>query len=83
MAAKVTGEGPLHLDADEADALRAVVKKLLGQVTELQGLNIAMVAGLFRRRLQVIHEEHADGTISFDLAPAPPDPLEETPATVN
>ena len=83
MAAKVTGNGPMALTTAEANALRAVIKNLLGQVTELQGLNTAMAAALYRKRLMVVHEEHEDGTVSFDLQPAPPDPLEDTPATVN
>ena len=61
-----------------------MIKNLLGQVTELQGLNTAMAAALYRKRLMVVHEEHEDSwTVSFDLQPAPPDPLEDTPATVN
>ena len=54
-----------------------------GQLTLAQGLNTAMAAGLHRKRLMVTHEEHDDGTVSFDLQPAPPDPLEDVPATIN
>ena len=90
MAAKLKGDGPITLDADEAnelrDSIRAVFKRddvLQGRVTELQGLNTMMALGLYRKRLQVVHHEHDDGTVSFDLQPAPPDPLEDAPATVN
>ena len=90
MAAKLKGDGPITLDADEAnelrDSIRAVFKRddvLQGQVTELQGLNTMMALGLYRKRLQVIHHEHDDGTVSFDLQPAPPDPLKYAPANLN
>ena len=90
MAAKLKGDGALTLTADEAnelrDSLRAVFKRddvLQGQVTELTGLSNMMALALYRKRLQVVHHEHEDGTISFDLEPAPPDPLEDVPATVN
>ena len=90
MAVKLKGDGPITLTTDEAnelrDTIRAVFKRdagLLGQVTELQGLNTMMALGLYRKRLQVVHREHEDGTISFDLEPAPPDPVTDTPATVN
>ena len=29
-----------------------------------------MALGLYRKRLQVIHHEHDDGTVSFDLTVA-------------
>ena len=84
MAAKLKGTGALTLTKAEAnelrDSLRAVFKRddvLQGQVTELQGLNTAMALGLYRKRLQVVHREHEDGTISFDLENAPP-PATET-----
>ena len=90
MAAKLKGDGPITLTTDESnelrDSLRAVFKRddvLQGRVTELQGLNTMMALGLYRKRLQVVHYEHDDGTVSFDLQPAPPDPLEDAPATVN
>ena len=83
MAAKVTGEGKIKLTTAEANALRAMVRQLLGQVTELQGLNSAMALALYRKRLQVVHREHDDGTISFDLENAPPDPASDVAETVN
>ena len=90
MAAKLKGDGPITLTTDESnelrDSLRAVFKRddvLQGQVTELTGLSNMMALALYRKRLQVVHHEHEDGTISFDLEPAPPDPLEDVPATVN
>ena len=82
MAAQVTGEGPMALTTPEANALRAVIKKLLGQVTELQRLNSMMAHALAGKRLQVVHQEHEDGTISFDLEPAP-DPAADAPETIN
>ena len=90
MAAKLKGDGPITLTTDEADELRASLRALFkrddvlqGRVTELQGLNTAMALALYRKRLQVIHHEHKDGTISFDLEPAPPDQAVEVPATIN
>lgn len=82
MAKQIMGEGPMALTTAEANALRAMVKKLLGQVTELQGLNSMMALALYLKRLQVVHEEHEDGTISFDLEPAS-DPAADVPETVN
>ena len=83
MAKQVMATGPIALTTPEADALRAVIEKLLGQVTELQGLNTIMAAALYRKRLMVVHEEHDDGTVSFNLEPAPPDPADDAPATLN
>ena len=90
MAAKLKGSGPITLTKAEANELRDTVRTVLqrddvlqGRVTELQGLNTMMALGLYRKRLQVIHHEHDDGTVSFDLQPAPLDPLEDAPATVN
>ena len=87
---KIKGDGPITLTKDEAnelrDTIRAVFKRdagLLGQVTELQALNTMMSLALYRKRLQVIHHDHEDGTISFDLQPAPPDPLEDATETWN
>ena len=43
-----------------------------------------MGLAIYRKRLQVIHEEHDDGSVSFDLQPAPPDDEPVTkPLTVN
>ena len=84
MAGKLRGNGPITLTKGESNELRdtilAVFKRdnqLQGQVTELQGLNTMMSLALYRKRLQVVHREHEDGTISFDLQNAPP-PITET-----
>ena len=82
MAKQIMGDGPMALTTAEANALRGMVKKLLGQVTELQGLNSMMALALYRKRLQVVHREHKDGTISFDLEPAS-EPAADVPVTVN
>ena len=42
-------------------------------------MNSGFMAALYRKRLQLVHEEHDDGSVSFDLQPAPPD--DEPPVT--
>ena len=73
MAKAIEGDGPIALTTREADALRSAITMMLKELTELRGLNTAMALGLYRKRLQVVHHEHDDGTVSFDLQPAPPD----------
>ena len=89
MAAKLEGDGPITLTTAEANELRDTLQglfewddQLLGQITQLQELNTMMALGLYRKRLQVVHHEHSDGTISFDLQPTPPEP-DDKPATMN
>ena len=80
MAKKLEGDGPIDLTKAEATelrcALRAVFKK---RDNQLQGLNTMMALALYRKRLQVVHRDHDDGSISFDLEPAPPDPAGRRP----
>ena len=83
MAAKLKGDGPITLTTAEANELRDSIRAVFKRDNQLQALNTMMALGLYRKRLQVIHHDHEDGTISFDLQPAPPDPLEDTPPTVN
>ena len=83
MAAKLKGDGPLELTEDEANELRDTLRAVFKRDNQLQGLNTMMSLALYRKRLQVVHRDHDDGSISFDLEPAPPDPLEDVPAIVN
>ena len=36
-------------------------------------MNSGFAAGLYRKRLQLTHTDNPDGSVSFDLQPAPPD----------
>ena len=49
------------------------------RLCELQGLNVAMSAALYRKRLQVVHTEHDDGSVSFDLQPKGEQPSDAEP----
>ena len=42
-------------------------------------INTAMALAIYRKRLQVIHHEHDDGSISFDLQHEP----EQQVTTIN
>ena len=81
MAEKVTGCSPISRDvhrANEAQALGALVRRLY----EHKGarlLKTAMGLAIIRNGLEVRYHEHEDGTVSFDLQPAPPDPAADAP----
>ena len=81
VAKKVSeADGPLHFDAVEAETLRVLVLGLQEQVKLCQMVNTATALALQRHRLQLVHHEHEDGTISYDLQPQPE---QDEPVTVN
>ena len=88
MAAQLTGDGPIALSQGEANALRAMLRQMIklegtlqSQGLELSNINTAMVAALKRNSFRLTHQEHDDGTITFDLENVPQRPDE--PVSVN
>ena len=89
MKGDAEGDG-LTLTPEETTAFKLMMASMHqrqvdtdGQLALAQTCNCAMALALYRKRLQVIHHDHDDGTVSFDLQPAPPDPAEVTPETIN
>ena len=82
MAEKVTGitDKPVTFTGPEAQALGALVRRLYEHNRELDFYKTAMGLAIIRNGLEVIHHEHEDGTVSFDLQPKP-EPNEPTPIT--
>ena len=71
----------------ETTALRAMFLTMLEQYNELsagykmaQTVNDAFRQGLLRQGFRLCHEEHPDGSVSYNLENAPTTP-EETPPT--
>ena len=78
MAEKLKGKGPIELTEGEADELRSTLRGLFeretqlnSKVVELLNMSAAMAAGLKRQGFRVTHQEHSDGSVSFDLENAP------------
>ena len=63
----------------EANALRAMLRGLLQELTVAQGVNRAITEALYRQGFQLTHVEHDDGSVTYDLENAPRD----APPTVN
>ena len=78
---KMSHEGPVTLSKSEKRQLQKAFSDLTQANLELRRLNSAMGLAIYRKRLQVTHEEHSDGSVSFDLVPdTEPD---TKPITVN
>ena len=73
-------KGPVVLTTAELRQLRKAFEDIGQTNLRLTGMVRGMAAALYRKRLQVVHYEHADGSVSFDLQPAPPD---DEPVSVN
>ena len=65
--------GGLSLTLPEADALTTEFELLLQRVAGLSNVNLAMAEAIKRQGFQVVHQEHEDGRVSFDLQRAPDD----------
>ena len=70
---KLRSGGPVVLTKGELAQLRAAFEDVSTTNLRLTGMVRGMAAALYRKRLQVVHHEHDDGSVSFDLQPAPPD----------
>ena len=75
--------GPVTFTGEERARLLAAFEDQTQENLQLRRLNSAMGAAIYRKRLQVIHEEHDDGSVSFDLQPAPPDDKPVTELVMN
>ena len=83
LFAKLDRGGGCTLTPQEADALREEFSRFLQRVSELANVNMAMAAALKRHNLQVTHEKHDDGSVSFDLIPLVPDTEPYTEPVMN
>ena len=77
---KLRGEGPVTFTGEERARLLAAFEDQTQENLQLRRMNSGFAAGLYRKRLQLTCEEHDDGSVSFDLQPAPPD---DAPMSVN
>ena len=79
---KLSAEGPIALDAAEANALRGAFKELLLRVTELEAtnrVNCALAEALKKQGFEMVREQNPDGTLGWNLQNAP----QPTAETVN
>ena len=77
---KLRSGGPETFTGEELGRLLAAFENVTQENLQLRRMNSGFAAGLYRKRLQLVHEDHADGSVSFDLQPAPPD---DAPMSVN
>ena len=81
---KLHSGGPETFTGEELGRLLAAFEDITQANLQLRRMNSGFAAGLFRKRLQLTCEEHDNGSVSFDLQPAPPDDEPVTkPLTVN
>ena len=80
---KMRSEGPVVLTKGELQQLQAAFADLIQTNLKLSRMVSGMSLAIYRKRLQVIHEEHDDGSVSFDLQPAPPDDEPDTEPVMN
>ena len=79
---KLRSGGPETFTPEELQQLHGAFEDITQENLKLRRMTSGFAAGLFRKRLQLTCEEHDDGSVSFDLQPAPPDD-EPVPLTVN
>ena len=80
LYAKLSAEGPIALDAPEANALRLAFQEMLLRVAELEAtnkINIAIAEALQKHGFEMVREENPDGTVGWNLQNAP-QPTAET-----
>ena len=70
---KLRSDGPETFAGEELRQLQAAFENIGQENLQLRRLNSAMGLAIYRKRLQLVHEEHADGSVSFDLIPHVPD----------
>ena len=81
---KLRSGWPEAFTPEELKQIHGAFEDITQENLQLRRLNSAMGLAIYRKRLQVIHEEHDDGSVSFDLQPAPPNDEPDTkPVTVN
>ena len=66
-------EGPTTFTSEEVQQLKMAFEDIGQENLQLRRLNSAMGLAIYRKRLQLVHEEHADGSVSFDLISHVPD----------
>ena len=70
---KLRSGGPVVLTTVEVVRLHGAFEDITQANLQLQRLNSGFAAALYRKRLQLTHTDNPDGSVSFDLQPAPPD----------
>ena len=66
-------DGPLHLDADEAETLKVILLGLQESLSICQQTNYAVAAALYRKNLQIVSHDNGDGSFTVDLVLKAPD----------
>ena len=80
---KLRSGGPETFTKGELGELLAAFEDVTQENLKLTRMVDGFAAGLYRKRLQLVHEEHDDGSVSFDLQPAPPDTEPDTEPVMN
>ena len=70
---KLQSRGPQTLTGEEMKWLHGAFEDITQEILQLRRLNSGYAAALYRKRLQLTHTDNPDGSVSFDLQPAPPD----------
>ena len=72
---KLRSGGPETFTGEELGRLLAAFEDVTQENLQLRRMNSgALMAALYRKRLQLVPTmDHDDGSVSFDLQPAPPD----------
>ena len=70
---KLRSGGPETFTGEELGRLLAAFEDVTQENLQLRRMNSGFAAGLYRKRLQLTHTDNQDGSVSFDLQPAPPD----------
>ena len=79
LSKKIEGHeaGPLQFDEVEMGSLKVLMQHLIREAYTAQQTNVVIAAALYRKNLQIVHHEEADGTFTVDLV-AKPEPQPET-----
>ena len=77
---KLRGKGPTTFTGEELGRLHGAFEDITQEILQLRRLNSGFAEALYRKRLQLTHTDNPDGSVSFDLQPAPPD---DAPMSVN
>ena len=78
---KLRSDGPVVLTREELRRLQTSFEDVTQTNLKLDRMVRGMAAAIYRKRLKVTCSTHDDGTVSFDLQPAPPDVTK--PITMN
>ena len=80
LLGKLRGEGPVTFTGEERARLLAAFEGLAQENLQCRRALYGIAEAHKRHNLQVTHTDNPDGSVSFDLQPAPPD---DAPMSVN